>query len=205
MIEFQLSISLFSEVGGRKAKHLGHRVAVVLSRVIEEILERADPKWFGFRKLHRLRSRGPTGEVYRSTRPRSIRRAKAGQREITMKLFLIGGPSLTEQEPHFLDQLKLVRESMRRLGNDVIRANHDLLVCSPFADSADVEAVRGAAEALDKESPCIEFHYPGAPNVAQELDRLLASLPRMCVQLFMYHPPIEAGSREAWTHAWLLA
>ena len=123
-----------------------------------------------------------------------------------MKLFVIGGPCITKQEPQFPDQLKLLRRSMRRLGRDVIQANHDLLVCSPFADSADVEAVRGAAEALGEgESPCIEFHYPGAPNITQELESLLASLPSGCVRLFKYHPPIDPESSEARTHAWLLA
>jgi hypothetical protein len=62
-----------------------------------------------------------------------------------MKIFVIGGVVLPESDPAQEDQSIALRAAMETLGRHIVRDNHDLLVCSPFRGTADLEALRGAA------------------------------------------------------------
>lgn len=95
-----------------------------------------------------------------------------------MKIFLIGGVTTnSSQGEEYERQIAIVKQSMARLGEDLVTAGHDLLVCSPFPGSADVDAVTGASRILNNDDgPSVEFHYPGLPEVEQEVTRLTAPL-----------------------------
>ncbi len=121
-----------------------------------------------------------------------------------MKIFLIGSVGVGKEDPTFSTHSQILSESMSRLGKDLALANHDLLVCSPFPDSADVHAARGALEASGAADPLIAFHHPGDPGVVRELSALMESLPSNRYRPFRYQPPIDPTQSEAWTNAWLL-
>jgi hypothetical protein len=124
-----------------------------------------------------------------------------------MKIFLIGGVSTkSSQGAEYESQLATVKQSMERLGEDLVTAGHDLLVCSPFSGSADADAVTGAARILKSDDgPSVEFHYPGAPEVEQEVTRLTESLTLKRYYRFPYAPIGHLGSEPQWSYAWLLA
>jgi hypothetical protein len=123
-----------------------------------------------------------------------------------MKILLIGGVTTQpSQETEHKTQSAIVTQSMARLGKDLVSAGHDLLVCSPFSPSADVDAVTGAAPVLRKgDGPSVEFHYPGAPEVELEVTRLTESLSLKNFCRFP-HPLIgHLGSKDQRSYAWLL-
>ena len=60
-----------------------------------------------------------------------------------MKVFVIGGVSIKKGDDGYEQQVGTLKQSMRTLGKAIVRGGHDLIVCSPFPGSADVEAVHG--------------------------------------------------------------
>lgn len=122
-----------------------------------------------------------------------------------MKIFVIGGTSQAdEQSPQdgFLREKQILQTSMQAVGLNLARAGHEILVCSPFKGSSDVEVVRGAAGVA---SAKITFYYPNARNVLAELDQLQKSLGSPSFVRFPQQPPADETSREAWRNAWLLS
>ena len=62
-----------------------------------------------------------------------------------MKIFVLGGVAVPKSDPAEPVQSAVLRDAMQTLGANIVRANHDLLICSPYAGSADLAAFRGAA------------------------------------------------------------
>ena len=112
-----------------------------------------------------------------------------------LKVFIIGGVSVFEEDREYRAQLTLLGSSMTTLGRCIVEAGHDLLVCSPFPAAADAEAVRGAADALRRrKGALIEFHYPREQNVERELDKLLLSVPPETVRRYFYPTIVDGAS-----------
>jgi hypothetical protein len=95
-----------------------------------------------------------------------------------------------------------VSEVMDQLGFAIGSAGHDLLVCSPFADSADTAVARGVARASQTTgAPAIEFHYPDMPDIVGALDALRSSLQPCRIDARGYTPIPEeqgGGMRNSW-------
>src|SRR4051812_46942509 len=80
-----------------------------------------------------------------------------------MKVFVIrGAPSVSPSDT--ASQQSVLSTSMERLGRELAASGHEILVCSPFPDSADLAVVRGAAS-FDPERAIIEFHCPDAETI----------------------------------------
>ena len=63
---------------------------------------------------------------------------------------ITGGTSATTSAEEF----QVLQRTMKVLGHDIVNKGHDLLVCSPFPDSADFYAIEGALEAaVDQPGP----------------------------------------------------
>ena len=123
-----------------------------------------------------------------------------------MKIFIIGGVSVLESEVGFPQNRELLRRTMKALGRDLVKQGHDLLLCSPFENSADHDAARGAADAASERKGAIaEFHYPASPKVADALSRLKETLAPLHVVAVTHPPPADENSKKAWNYAWLLA
>lgn len=123
-----------------------------------------------------------------------------------MKLFVIGGVTVGESDERYEKEIEIVQQAMNNLGKNLVEAGHDLLVCSPYEGSVDIEAVRGAASVLGSHQiPHVEFYYPDTLSIREELESLKKSLSLNKVRLFPCAPPSDENSKESWLYAWILA
>jgi hypothetical protein len=126
-----------------------------------------------------------------------------------MKIFVIGGVTQsTGRDPQAENpgEQQILQTSMRAVGRSLARAGHDILVCSPFDGSSDVNVVLGAAEVASQGTRTrIEYYYPNSKGVVANLDRLEKSLKNLTFVRFPQQPPADENSPEAWQHAWLLS
>jgi hypothetical protein len=123
-----------------------------------------------------------------------------------MKIFIVGGATLEEADEKHGEQIETMRKAMGTLGEVLVKAGHDLLVCSPYEGSVDLEVVRSVAAHLTAEARShLEFHYPDSASVREELERLRASLSLTQIRPFPCAPPLDESSRDGWLYAWVLA
>jgi hypothetical protein len=125
--------------------------------------------------------------------------------EGVVKIFVIGGVPVDKADANYEKQSDLLRCSMQKIGADIVKRGHDLIVCSPFSPSADVDAVRGAAKAIKRArgNPVIEFHYPDQTDVRAELDRLVAQL-RFQPARYGYRVALNKAGKIDGHYGWLL-
>lgn len=125
-----------------------------------------------------------------------------------MKIFVIGGTSVPSDHRDFNEQMRLLDESMERIGADLVTMGHDLVACSPFAGSADLAAIRGAIKALPqagRSAPSIEIHCPAVPEVLSSVTALTGPPPHSDFRLLTH--PSAAGEHGGlnWEYTWLLS
>lgn len=111
-----------------------------------------------------------------------------------MKIFVIGGATVDESDARYAEEIEIVQQAMQGLGKNLFEAGHDLLVCSPFEGTVDLEAVRGSVSSL-RGTSCVELHYPNSASVREEWTRLKDSLSLAKVRLFPYAPPSDENSK----------
>jgi|SRR5215213_159935 len=122
-----------------------------------------------------------------------------------MKVFVIGGTTVLPNNDQYSNELKILEQSMRQLGKRLIDGKHDLLVCSPYSGSADLEAVHGATQSVHvKKGINVEFHYPRTLSICKQVTRLTETLSINKTRSFFHLPPVD-NSAEALKYAWLLA
>lgn len=125
-----------------------------------------------------------------------------------MKVFLIGGVPSDGDSPTNAQDSDLLKSSAREIARSIAAKGHDLLVCSPFDGSIDVEAIRGAAQhaSLNAASmlPAVECHYPQAVNVQQVVDLLESGLRPFYFDKHPHVVPRDEQGNANWSHAWLL-
>lgn len=100
------------------------------------------------------------------------------------------------------DQKTLAR-TCRELGKQLARAGHEILLCSPFEDSADIHVLRGAADlgcALDNR---VRFFFMDSPPVRERLNAEVSSLGLHRV-VRVPSPPPQMDDKQAQRYAWLL-
>ena len=126
-----------------------------------------------------------------------------------MKIFIIGGHVTSDTQ---FNHLQIFEHTIKKFSENVQLAGHDILVCSPFKDSADYFAVLGAANVKVKAStsqivPIIEFHYPNNPVIDDEVRKLISELkiPTTRVKLIGHLSPSDSDGKEAQQYSWLLA
>lgn len=117
-------------------------------------------------------------------------------------VFVIGGET-GETADVDAELPRLLRASMK-LGTSLARAGAQLVVCSPFPDSADYYAAMGYADA--KAGGVIHFHSPIHPKVEgkRQLFRQTFGQPNLTIQDWNYPAP-ETDEQDSWSQAWLLA
>ncbi len=124
-----------------------------------------------------------------------------------MKIFIIGGTTVDseQQAKEFNDEIKVLQDTMPILGQELIKKGHDILVCSPFENSADFAIVNGITlSEIGPDSASVEFHYPESEFVKEKITTLCERLgltPRLCA----YPAPDLQESRQSLRYAWLLA
>jgi hypothetical protein len=122
-----------------------------------------------------------------------------------MKVFVIGGVSVKKGDHDYDGQVDTLERSMRALGQAIVRAGHDLIVCSPFPGSADVEAVHGAVAAqAEKKGAWVEFHHPDDEAVRERLRAFTEDISLKNLRAFSNPTPRDEKGKPEWGHAWLL-
>ncbi|MBN9477263.1 MAG: toll/interleukin-1 receptor domain-containing protein [Burkholderiales bacterium] len=119
-----------------------------------------------------------------------------------MKIFVIGGLPSDRLESSSEDQKTLVR-TCHALGKDLARAGHEILLCSPFEDSADIHVLRGAAELGCDLDNKVRFFFMDSPLVRERLNAEVSSLGLQSV-VRVPSPPPQTEDRQAQRYAWLL-
>lgn len=120
-----------------------------------------------------------------------------------MKIFVIGGLA-NPDEPQLLEKLNACG---MRVGTEVGLRGHDLLMCSPFEQTADVSALRGwaTAAAADRMRGHLEVHLPDIHAVRERLDELLKVKDVQNARRFLHAVPFLSDHQPNLEHAWLLA
>lgn len=117
-------------------------------------------------------------------------------------VFVIGGET-GETEDVDAERPCLHKCSLE-LGKLLAGVGVQLIVCSPFPDSADYYTAMGYADAGC--GGVIHFHSPARPEVKEKLTLLRKKLgkPGLIIQDWEYPGP-ETDEKESWSQAWLLA
>lgn len=117
-------------------------------------------------------------------------------------VFVIGG--VTGETKDAEAELPRLHKASLKLGNVLADGGVQLVVCSPFPDSADYYTVMGYAES--KASGVIQFHSPDHPKIAEKRGLLRETLgrPDLTIQDWNYPGP-ETDDPDSWFQAWLLA
>lgn len=119
-----------------------------------------------------------------------------------MKFFVIGGLVSHEEEGVSAESDSLQR-ACYQLGQSLAAARCEVLVCSPFDDSADVQVLKGIAASDVGRNTLVEFHFPDTPLVRKQLDRTIADLQLTNVTR-VPHSSNQVDDARARRYAWLL-
>jgi nucleoside phosphorylase len=128
---------------------------------------------------------------------------KLNETPLIKKVFVIGGETGESGTPEYeLDEL---RQSCRTIGRELAKARIELIVCSPFADSADYHAASGYADMSN--GGVIHFHFPAHEEVISCKTILEKHLKKhckkKCPQIVDWQHPTYTN-KEAIKQAWLL-
>jgi nucleoside phosphorylase len=117
-------------------------------------------------------------------------------------IFVIGG--VTGETKDAEAELPRLHKASLRLGKILAHAGAQLLVCSPFPNSADYYTAMGYADG--KADGVIQFHSPTHPKVEEKRRLLRETLgrPGLVIQDWNYPGP-ETDEADSWFQAWLLA
>lgn len=122
-----------------------------------------------------------------------------------MKIFIIGGVTLNIRGPEFDSEIQVLKESMEVLGAELVNHGHEVVVCSPFPDSADFHILHGIASQSKASHPTVSIYYPELPEVKTALKNLLAELCLSNVRRFPCSVIRDSTVPEALQYAWLFA
>ncbi len=123
-----------------------------------------------------------------------------------MRILVLGGlPASATTETEELSQSW--RSAGMLLGQMIASAGHDLLVCSPFEGSADVEVVRGwsCVKHIDGSISSLEFHYPDSPEISSAITELLNSLSIRAPRTYRHAVSRSENGAVNLPNSWLLA
>ncbi|WP_346891545.1 TIR domain-containing protein [uncultured Roseibium sp.] len=117
-------------------------------------------------------------------------------------IFVIGG--ITGETADVDAETPRLNHACLKLGAALAHAGAQLLICSPFPDSADYYTAMGYADA--KAGGEIHFHSPIHAKVEEKRNLLRQSLgqPNLTIQDWNYPGP-EGDNGDSWYQAWLLA
>ena len=117
-------------------------------------------------------------------------------------VFVIGG--VTGETMDVDAEAPRLNRTSLKLGAALAEAGAQLLVCSPFPDSADYYTAMGYADA--KAGGVIHFHSPAHAKVEEKRALLRQTLgrPNLSIQNWNYPGP-ETDDGDSWFQAWLLA
>jgi nucleoside phosphorylase len=123
-------------------------------------------------------------------------------RSSVRSVYVIGGITGETDHPDY-EQPELA-DFCQRLGLEVAQAGADLVVCSPFSDSADFHALRGYLQS--ELARTVHLHMPKHTRVdaqVAEMRSLLGAAQADKIRIWTYPGP-DSETADSWTQAWLL-
>ena len=117
-----------------------------------------------------------------------------------MKLFIIGSTPCKSESPGHLLERKRLTEACFTIGRSIAAAQHDVAVCSPFADSADFDILKGISSSPNADEITIDFNFVDTPSVRKALETTITELQLKKVNRIPHEPPRqidEQGMRYA--------
>lgn len=121
-----------------------------------------------------------------------------------MKVFIVGGVT-SKNEKLGIEEVHVLKQSMETLGAELVSQGHEIIVCSPFPDSADYYVLQGIAAILKGSHPTISIYHPEIPSVENSLKDLLTSLGLSNVHRFPCSVGGDSAIPEVAQYAWLFA
>lgn len=125
-----------------------------------------------------------------------------------MRVFLIGGVTEKQDTSKFFSDIEILTKYATKLGAELVKCGHDIIICSPFNDSVDYYVAIGAIETINKQSnpkAKLEFHYPDSSNVVEKLKILADRSTTTPIYRYPCKPPVNNSSKESWQYSWLFA
>lgn len=122
-----------------------------------------------------------------------------------MKVFIVGGVTVKEDDPKFNEEVQILKEPMAVLGAQLVSHGHEVVVCSPFSDSADFHVLHGIAAKSKDSHPRISIHYPEILGVETSWKSLLSTLQLSKAARFPYSIEYDSAVPETLKYAWLFA
>lgn len=119
-----------------------------------------------------------------------------------MKIFIVGG-LVSKSEDSGSAEPSALQRACHQLGTVLAEAGHEILVCSPFEDSADFHVIRGAASACKPLEHRISFYFVDTPAIRSQLETIVSGL-GLSRPLRIPHPPPQSESSQSLRYAWLL-
>lgn len=121
---------------------------------------------------------------------------------VRMKVFIIGSLA-SSNELEAKSKNASFQKSCEKIGSTLSAAGHEIILCSPFEDSADVHVLRGIAAANKEETTRVSFHFIDSEEVANELNTVIRNFNLSNVSRVPYPPPIER-TKKSLRYSWLL-
>ena len=119
-----------------------------------------------------------------------------------MRIFVVGG-LVSREDGDRTEERQLFEGTCRQIGISLVAAGHDIVVCSPFEDAADIHVLRGAAETDAGRQSRVAFHFVDTPVVRKRLEEVVSELGLTQVSRIP-HPPPHNDTTESRRYAWLL-
>ena len=94
-----------------------------------------------------------------------------------MKVFLVGGSTVSREATQFESELANMAQYGRELGKAFAKRGHELVVCSPFEDSLDYHAVIGVAEFCQENEKELAIEFCLLYTSPSPRDGLLSRMP----------------------------
>ena len=117
-------------------------------------------------------------------------------------VLVIGG--VTDETSDAEAELPRLHNASLKVGRALASGGAQLVICSPFPDSADYYAAMGYAEGGGR--GIVHLHSPSHPRVTEKRQLLTKTLGRKELTIQEWnHPGPENDEKESWAQAWLLA
>jgi nucleoside phosphorylase len=180
-----------------------HRLEVPDWVVVKGVMDHADPRKDDRYKPFAARASAEVLFKLLTLRVASSNaRPRMGRTSRLRSAYVIGGVTEETDYPDY-EEAELA-EVCRRLGETVAKAGADLIVCSPFPDSADFQALMGYVKS--GVGRAVHLHSPRHAEVREKEIELRAMLgAKVADQIKNWHyPGPEADDPESLGQAWLL-
>jgi nucleoside phosphorylase len=180
-----------------------HRLRVPDWVVVKGVMDHADPRKDDRYKLFAARASAEVLFKLLAVRvSSSSSRPRSGYTSRLRSVYVIGGVTEETEYPDY--EKSELEQFCYQLGATIAKAGADLVVCSPFPDSADFHALMGYVRT--GVGHAVHLHSPRHPNVQDKDTELRAMLgPEIAQQIKnWYYPGPEVDDGDSWQQAWLL-